>query len=32
LYTVMDKPDEVKKYRAERAKYPPMQAPPRKGK
>jgi hypothetical protein len=28
LYTATDKPDEVKKWRAERAKYPPEVAPP----
>jgi hypothetical protein len=28
LYTVTNKPDEVKKWRAERAKYPPPAAPP----
>jgi len=27
LYTAMKKPDEVKKHRAERAKYPPEPAP-----
>ena len=28
LYCAMGKPDEVKKWRAERAKYPPPAAPP----
>ena len=28
LYTATNKPDEVRKWRAERAKYPPEQAPP----
>ena len=27
LYTAINKPDEVKKWRAERAKYPPPVAP-----
>jgi tetratricopeptide (TPR) repeat protein len=32
LYTATDKPEEVKKWRAERAKYPTVAPPPREGK